>query len=46
MICKDTIEEKIVLLQARKKDLMKTLVTNEEGFSKTLTKDDIMYLFE
>ena len=45
MICKDTIEEKILLLQARKKELADDLVSTEQGFVKKLTQDDIMALF-
>ncbi len=45
MICKDTIEEKILLLQEKKKTLSKELISNESGFIKKLTKSDIEYLF-
>jgi uncharacterized Zn finger protein len=45
MICKDTIEEKIVLLQQRKQDLVEDLVGGESGFIKKLTQEDIMGLF-
>jgi len=45
MICKDTVEEKIVSLQQRKKQLANDLVTEDAGFVKKLTKDDISYLF-
>ncbi|WP_025764025.1 SNF2-related protein [Dyadobacter tibetensis] len=45
MICKDTIEEKILLLQQRKQDLAEDLVGGESGFIKKLTQDDIMSLF-
>ena len=46
MICKDTIEEKILKLQEKKKTLSQELVGNESGFIKKLTKDDIAYLFD
>ncbi len=45
MICKDTIEEKIILLQQRKKVLAENLVSEDEGFVKSLTEEDIEYLF-
>jgi SNF2 family DNA or RNA helicase len=44
MICKGTIEEKIMLLQQRKKKLAKDLIGEEEGFVKNLTEDDIAFL--
>ena len=45
MICKDTIEEKILLLQERKQELAEDLVGGEAGFIKKLTQEDIMGLF-
>ena len=45
MICRDTIEEKIVQLQQRKKQLAEDLVGEEEGFVKSLSEDDIKFLF-
>ncbi|MEO6231902.1 MAG: DEAD/DEAH box helicase [Ferruginibacter sp.] len=45
MICKDTIEEKIMQLQQRKKKLAEELVGEEEGFVKALTETDIEFLF-
>lgn len=45
MICKDTIEEKILLLQEKKKDLAKDLISTEDGFLKKLTQEDIIDLF-
>jgi len=45
MICKDTIEEKIILLQQRKQDLAEDLVGGESGFIKKLSQEDIMGLF-
>ncbi|WP_332733925.1 DEAD/DEAH box helicase [Flavihumibacter sp.] len=45
MICKDSIEEKIVALQQRKRSLSNALVTEEEGFIKQLTEEDLAYLF-
>ncbi|PZR28202.1 MAG: ATP-dependent helicase [Citrobacter freundii] len=46
MICKDTIEEKIIRLQEKKKQLAEELVSADEGFVKALSEDDIAYLFE
>ena len=45
MICKDTVEDKIINLQERKKALAKDLITDDEGFVKSLTKADVEYLF-
>ncbi|HRP90632.1 MAG TPA: DEAD/DEAH box helicase [Edaphocola sp.] len=44
MICKDTIEEKIMMLQERKLNLVKDLIADDNAFFKQLTKDDISYL--
>lgn len=45
MICKDTIEEKILQLQEKKKGIAKELISTEEGFIKKLTKEDVIGLF-
>jgi SNF2 family DNA or RNA helicase len=45
MICKDTIEEKILMLQERKQELAEDLVGGEAGFIKKLSLEDIMGLF-
>ena len=45
MICKGTIEEKIIQLQQRKKKLAEDLIGGEEGFVKALTENDIEFLF-
>jgi non-specific serine/threonine protein kinase len=45
MICKDTIEDKILQLQERKRSLARDLIADDEGFVKNLTKEDVMYLF-
>jgi SNF2 family DNA or RNA helicase len=45
MICKDTIEEKIIQLQQQKKQLADDLIAEDTGFVKALTEDDIKYLF-
>lgn len=44
LICKDTIEEKILLLQERKLSLVKDLIADDNAFMKKLTKEDIAYL--
>ncbi len=45
MICTDTVEDKILKLQERKRNLAKDLITDDEGFVKSLTKEDVEYLF-
>jgi non-specific serine/threonine protein kinase len=45
MICKDTIEEKILQLQQKKKALSDDLISEEQSFVKKLTKDDVEFLF-
>ena len=45
MICKDTIEEKIIQLQQRKKELSEHLIGDNEGFVKQLSKEDVEFLF-
>ncbi|RAJ22418.1 DEAD/DEAH box helicase [Pedobacter cryoconitis] len=40
-IAKDTVEEKILALQNRKKRLASSLITTEESFFKSLSKEDI-----
>lgn len=44
MICKDTVEEKILKLQEKKKNLADELVSEDAGFVKKLTKEDIEFL--
>ncbi len=46
MICKDTVEEKVLQLQSRKKALADGLVTEDAGFIKKLTRDDVAFLLE
>jgi len=43
-IAKDTVEEKILALQNRKKRLASSLITTEESFFKSLSKEDISEL--
>jgi non-specific serine/threonine protein kinase len=45
MICTDTVEDKIIQLQERKRALAKDLISDDEGFVKSLTKEDVEYLF-
>lgn len=45
MICKDTIEDKIMQLQERKRLLAKDLIADDASFVKTLTREDVEYLF-
>jgi len=44
-ICKDTVEEKIMLLKDKKNLLVKDIVSDDSNMIKTLTKDDVAYLF-
>ena len=45
MICTDTVEDKILKLQERKRNLARDLITDDEGFVKSLTREDVEYLF-
>ncbi|HEV3223114.1 MAG TPA: DEAD/DEAH box helicase [Puia sp.] len=45
MICKDSIEDKILLLQDRKRILAKDLIADDDGFVKSLSREDVEYLF-
>jgi len=45
MICKDTIEDKIIQLQEKKRILAKDLISDESSFVKSLTREDVEYLF-
>jgi non-specific serine/threonine protein kinase len=42
---KDSVEEKILKLQARKRQLSEELITSENGFVKQLTREDLEVLF-
>lgn len=44
LICPDTIEEKIMKLQASKKDLVKNLIQTDGGFFKGLSKKELLGL--
>ena len=45
MICKDSVEEKIIQLQEKKLLISKEIVQEDTAFFKSLTRDDINYLF-
>ncbi|MBD3224151.1 MAG: serine/threonine protein kinase, partial [Caldithrix sp.] len=46
LISKDSVEEKIVKLQTKKRALVDSLITTEDAFFKSLSKKDILELFE
>jgi non-specific serine/threonine protein kinase len=45
MICKDTIEDKILQLQEKKRTLAKELIADDATFVKSLSREDVEYLF-
>jgi non-specific serine/threonine protein kinase len=45
LITRDSVEEKIVLLQERKRNLVDQLITTESNFFKNLTAEDVQVLF-
>lgn len=45
MICKDTVEEKIMTLKEKKNALVKDIVSDDTHMIKQLTKEDVSYLF-
>lgn len=44
-IARDTVEEKILLLQERKRELVEQLIAGEGSFFKALTREDVEILF-
>ncbi|MCB0281771.1 MAG: SNF2 helicase associated domain-containing protein [Calditrichae bacterium] len=46
LISKDSVEEKILKLQQSKRELVESLISTEETFFKSLSKNDILELFE
>lgn len=46
LICPGTVEEKILQLQTSKKELVSELITTEEGFLKSLNKEDLLKLLK
>jgi non-specific serine/threonine protein kinase len=45
LITRESVEEKILALQERKRALVKNIITTDSGFMKSLTKDDVEALF-
>ena len=45
MICKDTIEEKIIAIQSKKEETSSALVVEDENFVKNLSQEDVAFLF-
>lgn len=45
LITRDSVEEKILLLQEHKRELVQQLITTEANFFKTLTAEDVGVLF-
>ncbi len=45
MICRDSVEEKVLQLQEKKKGIADDLIRAEEKFFKSLTKKEVMELF-
>jgi len=45
MICKDTVEEKILALQERKRTLSDELISSDQSFVSSLSSEDIKELF-
>ena len=45
MICKNSVEEKILKMQSKKSFITSSIIGSEEGFIKNLTKKDIQELF-
>ncbi|MFN8284243.1 MAG: DEAD/DEAH box helicase [Chitinophagales bacterium] len=46
MICKDTIEEKIIQIQNKKQQTSDAIIVEDENFVKNLTQEDIAFLFD
>lgn len=46
MICKNTVEEKILTLQKKKKQIASNIIQTDESFMKSITQSDIEQLFE
>ncbi len=45
IICKNTIEERIIQLQNRKQKIADDLISEDDGFIKSLTEEDLKFLF-
>ena len=46
LICKDSIEEKMLQLQEQKKSLVTELISGDQGWMKKLTREDVMELLK
>lgn len=46
IIARDTVEEKILQLQEKKRALVKNIIATETSFFKSLTQEDVKLLFE
>lgn len=46
IVCRDTVEEKILALQENKKQLAKGLILDEANLMKSLSKEDLLKLFD
>ncbi|MCE1252422.1 MAG: SWF/SNF helicase family protein, partial [Anaerolineae bacterium] len=46
ILARNTVEEKILQLQEKKRDLVKNLITTESSFFKSLTREDVQSLFD
>ena len=46
LVCKNTIEEKILKLQAKKKKIASDIIATDENIMKTLNKDELLGLFD
>jgi non-specific serine/threonine protein kinase len=45
LITRDSVEEKILILQERKKNLVESIITTESNFMKSITTEDVRILF-
>lgn len=45
LITRESVEEKILALQEKKKELVKSIITTDSGFMKALTREDVEALF-
>jgi non-specific serine/threonine protein kinase len=45
LITRESVEEKILALQERKRALVQSIITTDSGFMKSLTKEDVEALF-
>ncbi|MNL86005.1 hypothetical protein D3C87_2145300 [compost metagenome] len=46
IVCKDTVEERILEMQASKRSVADGLILDEANLMKSLSKDDLLKLFE